>query len=64
MPISIRYIIKDENIANAMNFLMTKKDSCGIDGMKLSELPDYWNANGRKIIDSILDETYTMGSVK
>lgn len=64
MPISIQDIIKDENIANAMNFLMTKKDSCGIDGMKLSELPDYWNANGRKIIDSILDETYTMGSVK
>lgn len=64
MPISIQDIIKDENIANAMNFLMTKKESCGIDGMKLSELHDYWNANGRKIIDSILDETYTMGSVK
>lgn len=64
MTISIEDIVKDENITQAMDFLMRKRDSCGIDGMKLSELPVYWEANGKKIISSIVDGTYEMGLVK
>lgn len=34
MDISVEQIIRDENITQAMDFLMTKRDSCGIDGME------------------------------
>lgn len=64
MDISVEQIIRNENITQAMDFLMTKRDSCGIDGMKLSELPAYWKANGEKVIASVLDGTYTMGLIK
>lgn len=64
MDISVEQIIRNENITQAMDFLMTKRDSCGIDGMKLSELPAYWKANGEKVIASLLDGTYTMGFIK
>lgn len=52
-------ICSDENIIDACNFLLKKKDSCGIDGMFLSELPDYLVHNKPIFVNSILDGSYT-----
>ena len=64
MDITVNDIVEESNIKAAMEYLSTKRDSCGIDGMKLSDLPGYWEANGAKIVDSILDGTYAMGLIK
>lgn len=34
-------ICSEENINSACNCLLKKRDSCGADGMFLSELPNY-----------------------
>lgn len=52
-------ICSDENIIDACNFLLKKKDSCGTDGMFLSELPDYLVHNKPIFVNSILDGSYT-----
>lgn len=52
-------ICSDENIIDACNFLLKKKDSCGTDGMFLSELPDYLSHNKPVFVNSILDGSYT-----
>lgn len=49
----------DENITDACNFLLKKKDSCGTDGMFLSELPDYLSYNKPVFVNSIIDGSYT-----
>lgn len=51
MDITVNDIVEESNIKAAMEYLSTKRDSCGIDGMKLSDLPGYWEANGAKIVD-------------
>lgn len=61
---TIEEIVAEDNINNAIEFLSTKRDSCGIDGLMLSDLSAYWNTNGDKIIRSILDETFVMGLIK
>ena len=64
MDMTVNDIVEESNIKAAMEYLSAKRDSSGIDGMKLSDLPGYWEANGAKIVDSILDGTYAMGSIK
>ena len=49
MELSIGDVLSDDNINTAMESLMEKRDSCGVDGVKLSELPVYWSANGDRI---------------
>ena len=39
-----------------------KRDSCGTDGVKLSALGEYWEANGEKIKKAILEGKYKNGS--
>ncbi len=64
MGISIEEVLSEENIAEAMSFLMEKRDSCGIDGVMLSDLPDYLEVNKERIYDSILTCKYEPGIVK
>lgn len=64
MGITIDEVLLDENIDEALESLISKRDSCGADGVKLSELSDYWNANGEKVKRAILDGTYSIGLVK
>lgn len=52
-------ICSDEDIIDACNFLLKKKDSCGTDGMFISELPDYLSHNKPVFVNSILDGSYT-----
>ena len=35
MDITVNDIVEESNIKAAMEYLSTKRDSCGIDGMKL-----------------------------
>ena len=51
-------ICSDDNIDAASAFLSKKKDSCGTDGMFLSELPDYLAHNRPVFVNSILDRSY------
>lgn len=63
MELSIGDVLSDDNINTAMESLMEKRDSCGVDGVKLSELPVYWSANGDRIKKAILDGIYVPGMI-
>lgn len=64
MTVTIEDVFDEENFKEAIESFADKRDTCGIDGVKLSELESYWNANGIKIKQSILDGTYTMGTIE
>ena len=48
----------------ALQFLETKKNSCGQDGMYLSELSEYWHVNQTVLMEQLLTGTYEPGIVK
>lgn len=52
-------ICSDENIEQACASLLKKNDSCGADGMYLSELPDYLAHNRETFINGVLNGSYT-----
>ncbi len=60
---NIHDILSEENIALAMEHLQSRRDSCGGDGVNLSELQEYWELNGKKITELILDRNYEPGLV-
>lgn len=62
--LTLEKIFVKENIDSAMKNLLTKKDSCGIDGMYLSELMEYWSINGDDVLQMIFDGKYTPGPVR
>ncbi len=64
MTVTIEDVFDEENFKEAIESFTDKRDTCGTDGVKLSELESYWNANGNKIKQSILDGTYTMGTIE
>ena len=49
MEIRIENVLSDENLALARESLQGKRDSCGLDGIKISMFDDYWKVNGDKI---------------
>jgi len=60
----INRILNRENLNQAKENLLKKHDSCGVDGMRLSELEDYLQNNYEALTSSILDETYRPGLVQ
>lgn len=62
--ITLKDIFTKENIESAPQDLLTKKDSCGIDGMYLSELSEYWSINGDDILQMIEEGKYIPGIVR
>jgi retron-type reverse transcriptase len=56
-------LLSKRNIRDAFAYLDTKKDSCGSDGMRLSELKDYWSMNQARIRQEIEEERYNPGIV-
>ena len=52
-------ICSDDNVDTACVFLLKKNDSCGTDGMYLSELPDYLAHNRETFVNSVLNGNYT-----
>ena len=45
ISIRMRDIFMDDALEEALTFLEGKRDSCGVDGMYLSELRTYWKMN-------------------
>ncbi len=51
-------------IDEAVSYLESRKDSCGIDGILLSELREYWLINGNDILEMLRRERYTPGIIR
>ena len=54
MSLCIEEILSDSNLAAAKASFKGKNDSSGMDGVRVSELGEYWNVNGDKIKKTIL----------
>ncbi len=61
--ITIDEILSENNQKKAFEHLKTKRDGCGIDGMHLSELEEYWKLNGENICEQIRKQEYKPGIV-
>ena len=62
--LTIKDIFISEEIEEALCHLSTKKDTCGIDGLYLSELRDDWNINGNRYLSLLLEGKYKPGIVQ
>lgn len=62
--ITINDIINEKNIEKSMEYLKSKPNSCGCDGMYLSELESYWEKNKSQIIGLIKSGKYKFGTIK
>lgn len=61
--ITIDEILSENNQKKAFEHLKTKRDGYGIDGMRLSELEEYWKLNGEDICEQIRKQEYKPGIV-
>ena len=61
--ISLDEVLEKENLEIALKHLATKHDSCGLDGIMLSELEEYWKTNGDSIITLSREKKYEPGIV-
>ncbi len=62
--VTISDVFREDNINLAMEDLLRRPNTCGVDGVLLSELPDYWKVNQAEIIGSIREMTYSPGPVR
>lgn len=56
--LKLKQVLEQENIQQAIEYLLTKKNACGDDGVFLHELQNYWEWNGEKIISQISHYEY------
>ena len=64
MVVRIKNVLPDDNLHDAMEAFRNKTDSCGIDGVRVSELREFWEANGKKIKQPIyLFECYILRKI-
>jgi len=61
---SLEEVLSQSNQKQALEYLAQKKDSCGADGMYLSELAEYWELNRERVIDELKNGTYCPGVIK
>lgn len=64
MALTLEDVFESENIESALKDLEGKRDSCGSDGIYLSDLKEYWSVNGSDIIQLIMEESYTPAIVR
>ncbi len=62
--ITIEMVLEKDNLDLAMDNIMAKNDSCGIDGIRISEFEKYWSINKQNIIDMIKCGTYIPKTVQ
>ncbi|NMA18048.1 MAG: Retron-type reverse transcriptase [Clostridiaceae bacterium] len=60
----IHQILAPENLKSACSHLQKKGDSFGVDGMRLSQLPEYLENNSSALINSIMDLSFRPGLVQ
>jgi group II intron reverse transcriptase/maturase len=54
----LRQVLNPVNLGNALQRVISNKGSAGVDGMKVSQLREYWQYHKDEIIPSIEDGTY------
>ena len=64
MTTSFENCFSKENIEEALHELEGKRDGCGVDGVYLSQLREYWDINGDDILELLKKETYEPGVVR
>ena len=57
-------IFHEAAIQEALAYLEQKRDTCGVDGMYLSELRSYWEINGESILKELERGSYEPGLVR
>ena len=58
MIITLEMIFCNSNIELALENILSKRDGCGIDGIRISDFEEYWKINGDVIIDNIMNGNY------
>ena len=61
---TVEELLSKRNQRDAFQHFETKKDGCGPDGMRLSELKEYWQLNHERIEDEIMAGDYRPGVIK
>lgn len=57
-------VINKETLKDSLAYLLSRKDTCGMDGVRIVELPEFLDLNEDKLLESIYDGTYVPGYVK
>ena len=60
---TVEEMLSKRNQKLAFEHFAKKKDGCGIDGMRLSELEQYWKMNQARICDEIKNQEYQPGII-
>ncbi|MBR0173031.1 MAG: CRISPR-associated endonuclease Cas1 [Lachnospiraceae bacterium] len=63
MNITLETVLSGENVREAMKKLREKPDVAGLDGVRLSEMPEYWETNGERIREELLSGSYKPGLI-
>ncbi|MGN0287488.1 MAG: CRISPR-associated endonuclease Cas1 [Atopobiaceae bacterium] len=61
--LTIEDVVSTENVQKALNHFAGKRDGEGPDGMRVSDLPSYWKANGSRVCQQLRDSEYRFGVV-
>ena len=61
--VTVDDIVATDNINTALEHLESKHNSCGLDGVKLSDLREYWEANKEAVILALEEGKYIPGIV-
>jgi len=60
--VTIDAVFASENVELALEMLEKKHDSSGIDGIKLSEIREYWKIHGEDVVSAISEGSYYPGT--
>lgn len=60
----MKTIFSEESFNISIDNLLKKKDSCGIDGVLISQFRSYFDINKDKIINSLIDSTYKPNTIE
>lgn len=55
---TLETIFTEENINKALEHILSRKNSCGVDGIYITDFGEYWLMNGEKIIRQLLRGKY------
>lgn len=60
----VEELLSKKNQKMALEHLLSKKDGCGRDGVKISDFQEYWEVNHENIEQEIREGTYIPGIIK
>ena len=60
----MKEIFTEENVKISVDALLEKSDSCGTDGIYVSQYKEFWELNEEKILNGILEGQYKPDAVK